>query len=207
MLGSFIEGNAQEYTMIVELNNGAKISINTNDIHEITFPEGKIVVSGTRLTETLEHIENELSLIQSTLAVKAVRPIDVSVPTIAWNPDTLYYTCAFNKPLEEDIFLESLEISINPESKNIGDVVKIYIGIIDQRNWFVINKIIEGVVTWKGDDYVIVKTDDKPLIPVGNIIVIESGYQWGLNSIPSVKEAILETYHSFVHIEPSSKMG
>lgn len=47
---------AQEYVMTVELNNGTKLSLNTNDVKEITFLEGKVVVSGSSLTDRIDSL-------------------------------------------------------------------------------------------------------------------------------------------------------
>ena len=47
---------AQEYVMTVELNNGTKLSLNTNDVKEITFLEGKVVVSGSCLTDRIDSL-------------------------------------------------------------------------------------------------------------------------------------------------------
>ena len=47
---------AQEYVMTVEFNNGTKLSLNTNDVKEITFLEGKLVVSGGSLTDRIDSL-------------------------------------------------------------------------------------------------------------------------------------------------------
>ena len=56
MLVGAYELQAQEYVMTVELNNGTKLSLNTNDVKEITFLEGKIVVSGSSLTDRIDSL-------------------------------------------------------------------------------------------------------------------------------------------------------
>ena len=47
---------AQEYVMTVELNNGTKLSLNTNDVKEINFLEGKVVVSGGSLKDKIDSL-------------------------------------------------------------------------------------------------------------------------------------------------------
>lgn len=55
LLGAY-ELQAQEYVMTVELNNGTKFYLNTNDVKEITFLEGKVVVSGSSLTDRIDSL-------------------------------------------------------------------------------------------------------------------------------------------------------
>lgn len=42
--------------MTVELNNGTKLSLNTNDVKEINFLEGKVVVSGGSLKDKIDSL-------------------------------------------------------------------------------------------------------------------------------------------------------
>ena len=49
------------YVMTVELNNGTKMSLNTNDVKEITFLEGKIVVSGGSLSDRIDSLAKVVS--------------------------------------------------------------------------------------------------------------------------------------------------
>ena len=56
MLFGAYEIQAQEYVMTVELNNGTKFYLNTNDVKEITFLEGKVVVSGSSLTDRIDSL-------------------------------------------------------------------------------------------------------------------------------------------------------
>ena len=52
---------AQEYVMTVELNNGTKLYLNTNDVKEITFLKGKVVVSGSSLTDRIDSLAKVVS--------------------------------------------------------------------------------------------------------------------------------------------------
>ena len=61
-------GYAQEYKMVVELNDGTKISLNTNDVKELSFSEGKLVVSGGSLTEKIDKISQESSVNYNSLS-------------------------------------------------------------------------------------------------------------------------------------------
>ena len=61
-------GYAQEYKMGIELNDGTKITLNTNDVKELSFLEGKLVVSGGSLTEKIDKISQESTANYSSLS-------------------------------------------------------------------------------------------------------------------------------------------
>ena len=50
--------NAQDpnYIMTIELNNGTKMKLNTNDVKEITFLDGKLVVTGGSLADRIDSL-------------------------------------------------------------------------------------------------------------------------------------------------------
>lgn len=51
-----IHAQDSNYIMTIELNNGTKMSLNTNDVKEITFIDGKLVVTGGNLTERIDSL-------------------------------------------------------------------------------------------------------------------------------------------------------
>lgn len=61
-------GYAQEYKMGIELNDGTKITLNTNDVKELSFLEGKLVVSGGNLIEKIDKISQESTANYSSLS-------------------------------------------------------------------------------------------------------------------------------------------
>ena len=50
---------AQEnaYNMVIEMNNGTKITIGPNDVKNITFNDGELVVTGPSLQEWMQSVE------------------------------------------------------------------------------------------------------------------------------------------------------
>ena len=55
--------NAQDpnYIMTIELNNGTKMKLNTNDVTEITFLDGKLVVTGGSLADRIDSLAKVVS--------------------------------------------------------------------------------------------------------------------------------------------------
>lgn len=74
-------GYAQEYKMVIELNDGTKITLNTNDVKELSFLEGELVVSEGSLTEMINNIsqqsnDNYNSLSSSIIEIKKQNATD-----------------------------------------------------------------------------------------------------------------------------------
>lgn len=165
-------------------------------------------LTSQNLHSEIENVESSVENIGSVLSVNNEKPYNIDFNSIgAYNSDSLYFTCGYNKPLEKDIILDSIEISANPSSLNVNQEINVYAGIIDQRGWFILDKTIRGYVESKGSDYITIKFNDKPEISKGNIIIVECGISWGFISTysnPDDMQAILQEYHSFVHINPSN---
>ena len=49
------------YIMTIELNNGTKMRLNTNDVKEITFLDGKLVVTGGSLADRIDSLAKVVS--------------------------------------------------------------------------------------------------------------------------------------------------
>jgi len=49
------------FVMTIELNNGTKMKLNTNDVKEITFLDGKLVVTGGSLAERIDSLAKVVS--------------------------------------------------------------------------------------------------------------------------------------------------
>jgi Fibrobacter succinogenes major domain (Fib_succ_major). len=64
LISCIVTLNAQDdgHTMTVEMNNGTKLSLNTDEVKEVTFADGKIVVSGADLMRTIGHMSDSLKL-------------------------------------------------------------------------------------------------------------------------------------------------
>lgn len=62
-----IQAQNDSYTMTVELGNGTKLSLNTNEVKEVSFADGKIVVSGDDLIQTINNIEDKVNELEALI--------------------------------------------------------------------------------------------------------------------------------------------
>lgn len=62
LLAGVVFINAQEdgYKMNIELNDGSKVSLNTSDVKEVSFADGKIVVEGSDLMQTILELSDSV---------------------------------------------------------------------------------------------------------------------------------------------------
>lgn len=60
---------AQEntYNMVIEMTNGTKISIGPNDVRNVTFNDGKLVVTGEDLQSWISNILSDLETVESNM--------------------------------------------------------------------------------------------------------------------------------------------
>ena len=111
------ELQAQEYIMTVELNNGTKLYLNTNDVKEITFLEGKVVVSGSSLTDRIDslaqvcsnnHYELSTAIKDNHLLIFQER---LDQGNLILRSDRIYQSAKLESP---DLLIHFLSLSLIP---------------------------------------------------------------------------------------------
>ena len=55
-----VQAQEDSYMMTVELSNGTKLSLNTNDVKEVTFADGKVTVTGSDLVQTINYLTRDV---------------------------------------------------------------------------------------------------------------------------------------------------
>ena len=58
--GVFLNAQEDGYKMNIELNDGSKVSLNTSDVKEVSFADGKIVVEGSDLVQTILELSDSV---------------------------------------------------------------------------------------------------------------------------------------------------
>lgn len=58
--GVFLNAQVDGYKMSIELNDGSKVSLNTSDVKEVSFADGKIVVEGSDLMQTILELSDSV---------------------------------------------------------------------------------------------------------------------------------------------------
>ena len=78
---------AQEnaYNMVIEMNNGTKITIGPNDVKNITFNDGELVVTGPTLQEWMETMQAQTAMLaqRTTNAEQAIDQVRANIETKA----------------------------------------------------------------------------------------------------------------------------
>ena len=62
-----IQAQNDSYKMTIELSNGTKMSLNTNEVKEVAIADGKIVVSGDDLIQTINNIEDKVNELEALI--------------------------------------------------------------------------------------------------------------------------------------------
>ena len=62
MLAAALGVNAQEntYNMVIEMNNGTKITIGPNDVKDVSFNNGQLVISGPTIQQFISHTQMQV---------------------------------------------------------------------------------------------------------------------------------------------------
>ena len=78
---------AQEnaYNMVIEMNNGTKITIGPNDVKNITFNDGELVVTGPSLQGWMENMQAETAMLaqRTTSVEQAIAQVRANIDTKA----------------------------------------------------------------------------------------------------------------------------
>jgi len=123
LISCIVTLNAQDdgHTMTVEMNNGTKLSLNTDEVKEVTFADGKIVVSGADLMRTIGHISDSLKL-------------------------SLYRIDDLERTILDSLITNSYRIeNLKDKISSLGDTISRYRTLIEKnRNLIEYNKALIG---------------------------------------------------------------
>lgn len=123
LISCIVTLNAQDdgHTMTVEMNNGTKLSLNTDEVKEVTFADGKIVVSGADLMRTIGHMSDSLKL-------------------------SLYRIDDLERTILDSLITNSYRIeNLKDKISSLGDTISRYRTLIEKnRNLIEYNKALIG---------------------------------------------------------------